>query len=86
MHEIPWARSAGEEDRGQPREAGQGRIVRQSPGGSMPPSDRARSEPLTAVGRRLLHGLLGAGSADSFYTVRMPSGHWVRVEDTTDLR
>jgi len=56
------------------------------PGGAGPRADRLRSEPLTVVGKRLLHALLGAGSADSSYTVRMPSGHGIKVEDPTDLR
>lgn len=70
---------------GLPGEAKKG-IDRRSPGGAGPRADRLRGEPLTAVGKRLLHALLGAGSADSSYTVRMPSGHGVKVEDPTDLR
>jgi len=70
---------------GLPGEAKKG-IDRRSPGGAGPRADRLRSEPLTEVGKRLLHALLGAGSADSSYTVRMPSGHGIKVEDPTDLR
>ncbi len=62
--------------------------ARRSPGRSRPTAgaDRARSEPLTALGRRLLQGLLGAGSGDSFHSVRMPSGSVVVVEDPREPR
>ena len=75
-----------EEGEDQRREAGHKGIDRRPRGWSRPRADRLRSEPLTAAGKRLLHALLGAGSADSSYTVRMPSGHGVEVEDRTDLR
>ena len=59
-----------------------------APGGTEPKvgANPSRSEPLTALGRRLLQGLVGAGSSDSFHTVRMPSGHVVSVEDSMGLR
>ncbi len=87
MHPELWKAPALDRTKDPRREADQVRIVRRPGGWSLSSAgDRSRSEPLTTVGKRLLRGLLGAGSADSFHTVRMPSGHSIKVEDATDLR
>lgn len=85
MHPIFSAAIAGGRVKDRRREAEVAPVVSRARKRSQPPASSGRwSEPLAAMAR-WLNGLAGGASSGASYTVRMPSGRAIAVQDDLDL-